>query len=152
MTTSYVPPFMGGLFMPVTPVRQSNSGSVRKWLFSSPEEALQEGMWDLPLCDTSFRNWKFKTYFYFWLSRSFLRMVVQMHWSLENESSSLRFPSQAYKWDRGKKPTKLNPTSLVSNLKELATVKRWFWCDSLGRQPHIVTELQSASYTNTCQS
>jgi len=44
MTTSSVPPYMDRLFMPPALVRQSNSGSVRKWLFISPEEALQEGM------------------------------------------------------------------------------------------------------------
>ena len=42
MTTSSVPPYMDGLFMPATPVQQSNSGSVRNWLFISPEEALQD--------------------------------------------------------------------------------------------------------------
>lgn len=86
MATTYVPPFMRGLFTPVIPVRQRNSGSVRKWLFRSPEEALREGMWDLPLCN---RNWKLKMYFYFCLSCSFLRMVIKMHRSLGNESSSL---------------------------------------------------------------
>lgn len=49
MTASSVPPYMDGSFMPATPVQHSNSGSVRKWLFISPEEAVQEGMWDLPL-------------------------------------------------------------------------------------------------------
>ncbi|KAK2537746.1 hypothetical protein Q9233_002596, partial [Columba guinea] len=49
MTTSSVPPYTDILFMPATPVQQSNYGSVRKGLFISPEEALQEGMWDLPL-------------------------------------------------------------------------------------------------------
>jgi len=35
-----VPPYMDRLFMPVTPVRQSNPGSVRKELSNLPEEAL----------------------------------------------------------------------------------------------------------------
>lgn len=86
MTTSSVPPYMDRLFTPATPVQQSNSGSVRKRLFISPEEALQEGMWDLPLWDTT---GIFKCIFIFvCLSCSFLRMVIQMDRSLETKSSS----------------------------------------------------------------
>lgn len=49
MKTSSVPPYMDGLFMPATPVQQSNSGSVRNWLFILPEEPSQERMWNLSL-------------------------------------------------------------------------------------------------------
>lgn len=40
VSTPSVPPYMDRLFMPVTPVRQSNPGSVRKELSNLPEEAL----------------------------------------------------------------------------------------------------------------
>lgn len=59
MTTSSVPPFMGKLFTPATLAQQSSCGSVRKWLLRSPEEALKEEVWDLPLSDAIFWKQKF---------------------------------------------------------------------------------------------
>lgn len=65
MNTSSALPYMDGLFMPVIPVSQSNSGSVRKVLFILPEEALQVGMQVLSLLHIISSNQMFLTYFYF---------------------------------------------------------------------------------------
>lgn len=125
MKTSSVPPYMDGLFMPATPVQQSNSGSVRNWLFILPEEHHKKGCGichcEIPTLGTGSLKY---ILLFVCLSCSFLRMVIQMDRSLETKYSSLpAFSLPGSQMREKKKPTKLK-TALGSNLKELATVKQ----------------------------